>query len=184
MEYVGGYSAESVRSDNGYVHRVGRLTSWPSALDRLAEAVIDMRPSRLFPPPPKQHKADKGFVKGNRTDHLNKVVFTDEMRGQTDHSKVTGEAIAKGMPAGKVTKANKKTIADADAAKARTFPRKDADALEGSLEALGYTARFNIRAMCPEMSNGGGKWTRTTDRSSADLRRRIAERFSIQVVRR
>ena len=72
-------------------------------------------------------------------------------------------------------------LSASEAGKALTFPRKDADALEGALGALGITARFNIRAMAAELSNGGGEWTRTTDRSSADLRRRIAEKFSYKL---
>ena len=35
--------------------------------------------------------------------------------------------------------------------------------------------------MCAEVSNGGGTWTKTTDRSSADLRREIAGKFSYQL---
>ena len=64
------------------------------------------------------------------------------------------------------------------AGKALTFDRKDADALEGSLAALGITARYNLRSMCAELSTGNGTWTRTDDRSSADLRRVIAGKFS------
>ena len=174
---VGGFGGD-IRADNGYCI-AWEIDKLASALDGLAEA--SPAAVSLFPPPPKQHKADKGFVKGNRTDHLNKVVFGEELRGQTDHSEVTEQAIAAGLPAEKVAKATEKTVADAQAQKGATFPRKDADALEGSLEALGYKARYNLRAMCPEMSNGGGKWTRTTDRSSAELRRQIADRFSYKL---
>ena len=39
----------------------------------------------------------KGFVNGNRTDHLNKEVFKAEMRGQTDHSEVIEKARRGGL---------------------------------------------------------------------------------------
>ena len=64
------------------------------------------------------------------------------------------------------------------AAKALIFDRKDADALEAALAALGITARYNLRSMCAELSTGTGTWTRTNDRSSADLRHVIAGKFS------
>ena len=58
------------------------------------------------------------------------------------------------------------------------FARKDASALEAALAALKITVRYNLRAMSPELSAEGGEWRRTTDRSSADLRRMIADKFS------
>ena len=67
------------------------------------------------------------------------------------------------------------------AGKALTFDRKDADALEGALEALGINVRYNLRAMQPEVSTGGGPWAKTTDRSRADLRRLIAGKFSYRL---
>ena len=145
------------------------------------EAPDPLSEENSSPTPVSGPAAVQGFVKGHRTDTLNTRVFTDELRGQTDHSEVTAQALAAGLPADKVAKANKKTIADAQAAKERTFPRKDADALEAALEALGITVRYNLRAMSAEKSNGGGKWTKTTDRNSADLRRQIADRFSYQL---
>ena len=68
-----------------------------------------------------------------------------------------------------------------EAAGETAFPRKDADALEGALAALGIAIRYNTRAMCAEVSTGGAAWKKTTDRKSADLRRQIAERFSYRL---
>ena len=105
-------------------------------------------------------------------------MFKEAQRGETEFADKRDAAIAAGLDAAEVDA----TIRSASgAAAAQTFNRKDADALESALYALGVAARFNIRAMCPELSNGRGKWTRTTDRSSADLRRRIADRFSYQL---
>ena len=42
-----------------------------------------------------------------------------------------------------------------------TFRLKDATALEGALAQLGITIRYNIRAMQPELSNGGATWEKT-----------------------
>ena len=68
------------------------------------------------------------------------------------------------------------------AAAASTFPRKDATALEAALGQLAVTVRYNLRAMCPETrETSDGEWQRTTDRSSADLRRMIADRFSYRL---
>ena len=68
-----------------------------------------------------------------------------------------------------------------EAASSSTFPRKDADALEAALGSLAITVRYNLRAMQTEISTGGAKWTKTTDRSSADLRRGIADKFSYRL---
>ena len=172
---LGGFAGD-IRSDNGYVI-AWEIEKVLEALEKLPGA--SPTSTTLFPPPPKaKPTTNKGFVKGNRTDHLNKEVFTAELRGETDHSAVSKEAIESGLPAEKVAKANAKTIADAQATQARTFPRKDADALEAALGALGITPRYNLRSMRPEIQNGGGAWTATDDRASADLRRQIADRFS------
>ena len=73
-------------------------------------------------------------------------------------------------------------VLTADATNKRTFPRKDATALEAALAELKVKARFNLRAMRPELSSDGGEtWTKTTDRSSADLRRLIADGFSYRL---
>ena len=68
-----------------------------------------------------------------------------------------------------------------EAGKALTFDRKDADALEGALDALGINVRYNLRAMQPEVSTGGGPWTKTTDRSRADVRRVVAGKFTYRL---
>ena len=105
-------------------------------------------------------------------------MFRKAQQGQTDFSMERDAGIAAGLPPGEV----EDTILSASGSgKALTFPRKDATALEAALTELGIKARFNIRAMTAELSNGGGEWTPTTDRSSADLRRRIAERFSYRL---
>ena len=62
-----------------------------------------------------------------------------------------------------------------------TFPRKDADALEAALGSLVITFRYNLRAMQAEISTDGGPWTKTTDRSNADLRRVIEGKFSYRL---
>ena len=174
---TGGFSGE-FRGDNGYCV-LWELSKLSAALDKVPHAA-GVSPT-LFPAPPKIKPTGKGFIKGHRTDTLNARVFGEEMRGVTDHSAVSKEAIESGLPAGKVAKANAKTIADAQATQARTFPRKDADALESSLDTLGINVRYNLRSMSPELANGGGKWEKTTDRTSADLRRQIADRFSYQL---
>ena len=171
---VGGYSGD-IRSDHGYA------ICWE--LDKLADA-LDQLPGAaptsvaLFPKPAKKRTGDEGFVVGNRTDHLNKVVFTGALHGQTDFTEERAAAIESGLPASKVDKAIAKTVSDVAAKTAGTFDCKDAHALEAALEALGITVRYNLRAMRAELSNGGAKWEKTTDRSSADLRRAIADKFS------
>lgn len=59
-----------------------------------------------------------------------------------------------------------------------TWPKKDADALEGALAEMGIEVRYNLRSMRAEFKEGANKWVKTSDRSSADLRREIAGRFS------
>ena len=70
-----------------------------------------------------------------------------------------------------------------EAAADSTFPRKDADALEAALVSLGVTFRYNLRAMQAEIATDGGPWTKTTDRSNADLRRMIETKFSYRLAR-
>ena len=166
---LAGYGGD-VRSDNGYIclwepHKL------IDALDLLPQAAATA--FTLFPKPSGRQPAE-----GNRNNTLNADVFTARQQGQTDFSVERDAALAAGLDPSEVDA----TIRSASgAAAAQTFNRKDADALESALYALGVSARFNIRAMCPELSNGRGKWTRTTDRKSADLRRRIADRFSYQL---
>ena len=174
---LGGFAGD-IRSDNGYVI-AWEIEKVLEALEKLPGA--SPTSTTLFPKPPKAKPAVKGFTKGHRTDTLNAIVYGEEMRGQTDHSEVIEKARAAGLPDEKIAKANAKTIADAEAQKGATFPRKDADALEAALAALRITVRYNLRSMAPELANGGGKWKKTTDRTSADLRRQIADRFSYQL---
>ena len=106
-----------------------------AALDLLADA--SPTSTTLFPKSPKASKAGQGFEVGNRTNELNRLVFVEELRGQTDHSEVTEQAIAAGLPAEKVKTANAKTIADAQAAK------ENADApISEHLIALEFTNKF------------------------------------------
>ena len=58
-----------------------------------------------------------------------------------------------------------------------TFKKKDADALESSLAALGIEVRYNLRSMRAEFRKSG-RWANSTDRLSAARRREIAEKFS------
>ena len=166
---TGGYSGD-VRGDHGYV------IAWE--LDKLAGALA-LLPSAaptavsLFPKPPARQPAE-----GNRNNKLNADAFKAAQRGETNFADKRDAAIAAGLDPSEVD-ATIKSASKAGAA--RTFPRKDADALEAALAALGYTARFNIRAMAAELHNGAGGWEKTTDRSSADLRRQIADRFSYRL---
>ena len=61
--------------------------------------------------------------------------------------------------------------------KRTVFARKDATALEGALTALGVELRYNLRAQRGEMKRDGAPWIEMTDRSTADLRREIGEKF-------
>ena len=164
---TGGYSGD-VRGDNGYV------IAWEpdklaGALDKLAGA--EPTSITLFP------KAAKP-AEGNRNNALNADIFRKAQQGQTEFSKERGAGIAAGMTPGEVDD----TIHSASGAgKALTFDRKDADALEGALEALGINVRYNLRAMQPEVSTGGGPWTKTTDRSRADVRRVVAGKFTYRL---
>ena len=100
-------------------------------------------------------------------------------RGRLTFPKERDAGIAAGLTPSEV----EDTIRSASGAgKALTFPRKDADSLEAALAALGITARYNLRSWCAELSTGDGTtWTRTDDRSSADVRRVIAGKFSYQL---
>ena len=140
--------AGDVRCDHGY------CIAWQ--MDRLAEALDRLpgaapTPNSLFPKPTKSSTAGKGFAVGHRTDTLNARVFGAEMRGETNHSEVIEQAIAAGLPAEKVAKANAKTIADAQAAKARTSEAP----ISEHLIALGFTEKYrDTMRYCPEL----GSW--------------------------
>ena len=164
-----GFSGE-IRGDNGYC--IGwQLDKLADALDRLPDAAPTAH--ALFPKP-----SGRQPVAGNRNDNLNADVFKKAQQGQADFSKERDAGIAAGLTPSEV----ETTIRSASGAgRALTFPRKDADALEGALAALGITARYNLRSMRPEIQNGTGAWTATDDRSSADVRRVIAGKFSYQL---
>ena len=58
------------------------------------------------------------------------------------------------------------------------FPHKDEAALEVAFNALGIEIRYNLRRQQSELREGGATWHEFTDRSTAKLRRTIAERFT------
>ena len=169
---VGGYSGD-IRADHGYI------ILWEP--HKLADA-LDLLPGAtptavdLFPKPAKDRPA---LVEGNRNNALNGLIFRKAQEGQADFVEERATAIASGLGVAEVDATIKSAVS---AATNSTFPRKDADALEAALGSLGITARYNLRAMFPELSNGGGEWEKTTDRSSADLRRMIADKFSYRLV--
>ena len=164
----GGFAGD-IRGDKGY------CIAWD--LDRLAGALDGLAKATptddgLFPKPNTNRPA---LVKGRRNNTFNELIFRRAQAGQTKFVEERATAIASGLGVAEVDA----TIKSASgAATARTFPRKDADALEVALAELGITARYNLRAMRSELSNGGAKWEKTTDRSTADLRRLIADKFS------
>ena len=164
----GGLSGD-VRGDRGYVIAwdLERLTL---ALDGLLGATPTA--DGLFP---KAGKAARPLVEGGRNNALNTLIYGKAQAGQTDFHLEREDAIASGLPE---TEVNATIRSASQAAKKSTFRAKNADALEGALAALGTTVRYNLRAMRAELSNGGAKWEKTTDRSSADLRRTIADKFS------
>ena len=174
-----GYAGD-VRGSNGYA------IAWePHKLADVLAALPDVAPTptALFPAPPKANATptERGFVQGNRSDHLNALVYAAELRGETDHSKPRAAAIESGLTASKADDIIRRAVGAVASKRAEgglTFDHKDADALEGSLEALGITVRYNLRAMSDEVSTGGATWAKTTDRSRADLRRVIAGKFS------
>ncbi len=65
------------------------------------------------------------------------------------------------------------------------FEAKDAETLENALVMLGVRTRYNLRASRAEMTQGfeSDDWEEMTDRSTADLRRTIAQRYSYQTER-
>ena len=143
---------------------------------KLADA-LDLLPSAtptavsLFPKPAKARPA-------GRNNALNELIFRRAQAGQTDFVEERATAIASGLGVAEVDATIKSA---SEAAAVSTFPRKDADALEAALGSLAITVRYNLRAMQAEISTGGAKWTKTTDRSSADLRRVIEGKFSYRL---
>ena len=70
------------------------------------------------------------------------------------------------------------------APRALVFPEKDAAALETALSILKVQIRFNLRAQRGEWSRDGGQtWKPMDDRSTAALRRTIAEQFHYKTFR-
>ena len=169
---VGGYSGD-IRADHGYI-----ILWEPNKLDVALDMLPDATPTAvsLFPKPAKG--AGLHLVEGRRNTALNELVFRRAASGQATFVEERATAIASGLSVAEVDATIKSA---ASAATNRTFPRKDADALEAALAALGITFRYNLRAMQAEISTGGAKWTKTTDRSSADLRRVIDGKFAYRL---
>ena len=175
-----GFSGE-IRGDNGYV--IGwDLHKLEWALARLPST--DPHPNSLFPPPPKKPTAAKGFVTGNRTNHLNAVVYAGALRGETDFASFRARAIDAGLPASKVVATIKKAVTDAEAKRAEAFDRKDATTLEHVFERQGWRVRYNLRSMrCDWSLDAGVTWGSTTDRLEKKRRRTIAETFTYRTVK-
>ena len=167
--------AGDVRGDRGY------CIAWD--LDRLA-AALDKLPTAtptadsLFP---KSVKAGPIPVPGNRNNSLNELIFRKAQGGQTEFGEQRATAIASGLDVAEVDA----TIQSAsEAATSRTFPRKDATALEAVFEQLGWQTRYNLRSMRGEWStDSGATWKSTTDRMEKKKRREIAETFSYRTVK-
>ena len=60
------------------------------------------------------------------------------------------------------------------------FKQKDADALEGALAELGIEVRYNLRALRCQIKRGSNEWKNTSDRSTASIRREIADKFEYE----
>ena len=165
--------AGDIRGDRGY------CIAWD--LDRLA-AALDKLPTAIPTPDsafPKGGKAGPALIEGGRNEGLNRLVFAKAQAGQTEFREERATAIAAGLDVAEVDATIKSA---SEAATDRTFTRKDATALEGALAHLGVSVRYNIRAMCSEVSSDGGQtWERTSDRKTADLRRLIADGFSYRL---
>ena len=142
-----GFSGE-LRGDHGY------LILWQpeKVLHALAAwALAKPVSTTLFPPPSKNGATPtaKGFVKGNRTDHLNALVFAGAGRGETDFSAQRAAAIESGLPVEKVDTIIKKAVADA-AANRKTTGEVSEDSV-----ALAFTERYRASMRyCPEL----GSW--------------------------
>ena len=150
-----------------------------SQAGRGAWPVAERYPYLTSPCFPNRPRAGGVLVEGKRNNALNELIFRRAQAGQTDFVEERATAIASGLGVAEVDATIKSA---ASAASSSTFPRKDADRARGrAWPSLAVTVRYNIRAMCPELSNGGGEWEKTTDRSSADLRRMIADKFSYRL---
>ena len=169
---VDGFGGE-IRADKGYCI-CWSIPQLVAALDRLPTATPTA--DSLFP---KSGKAGAAPVEGNRNNALNELIFRKAQGGQTEFGEQRATAIAAGLAEVEVDA----TIRSAsEAATSKTYNRKDATALEGALSHLGISVRYNIRAMCSEVSSDGGTtWERTSDRKTADLRRLIADGFSYRL---
>ena len=176
-----GYTGD-IRCDHGYVI-AWQLEELADALERLPDATpVSIK---LFPKPTKSKTATlTGFVKGNRSFHLNKLAYNDELRGETDHRVKCTLAQAAGLTPEKIATIIKRAKADAALKLGATFDRKDASVLEEVLFRLGWQVRYNLRSMrCDWSLDAGGTWGSTTDRAEKKRRRTIAETFSYNSVK-
>ena len=173
--------AGDIRCDHGYVigWELGKLGG---VLDRLPGATPTS--IALFPKPLKVMSNGQGFTVGNRSAHLNKLVFAAALRGETDFSVPCKLALAADLPPDKIATIVKKAVADAGVKAGATFGRKDgASVLEEVFERLGWQVRYNLRSMrCDWSLDAGATWGSTTDRAEKKRRRTIAETFSYNSV--
>ena len=173
--------AGDIRGSNGYViaWELGKLGG---VLDRLPDAAPT--PDSIFPKPSKANSTANGFTVGNRTNHLNKLVYNAALRGETDFSVPCKLALAADLPPDKIATIVKKAVADAGVKAGATFDRKDASVLEKVFERQGWQVRYNQRSMrCDWSLDAGATWGSTTDRAEKKRRRTIAETFSYNSVK-
>ena len=62
------------------------------------------------------------------------------------------------------------------------YRHKDGATLRSVLKVLKVSLRYNLRGQIPEIREGRDNWRQLTDRSEADLRDRIEQRFTYQTV--
>ena len=121
--------------------------------------------------------AVRAAPRGARNETLNREAFEAARAGNFNRAAFRAAGLQAGLPAPEVDRTL--TSAERAGAQVAVFPAKDAAALETALETLGVALRYNLRAQRGEMSRDGGQtWVEMTDRSTAHLRRDIAERFS------
>ena len=147
-----GFSGD-IRCDHGYVigWELGKLGG---VLDRLPGATPTS--AALFPKPLKGMSNGQGFTVGNRTNHLNKLVYAAALRGETDFSVPCKLALAADLPPAKIATIVKKAVADAGLKASSAFDRKDASVLEEVFERQGWKVRYNLRSMRCDWSLDAG----------------------------
>ena len=140
-----GYSGD-IRADHGYAicWDLGKLAG---AIFALADAAPTS--SAAFPKP----EGGPQLVEGNRNNTLNTTVFQAAQKGQTEFKREREAAISAGLDPGEV---DATILSASGAAAASTFSRRDADALEGALAALGITREVQpARDVCGDVERRG-----------------------------